>query len=187
MLPGGYGLRVNDVMWVVALVFALVGGWMDWRTRRLPNWWTVSGLVAGVALNAAWLGWPGAKGALEGAGLGLLVLFPFVWVRAMGAGDWKLIGALGALLGPGQLLVLLWVAVITAGVMAAIEIVRRKRVRVALSNIWRVLCALATLGRYGGPPRDVSLDNPGATTVPFGVAVAVAMAVCFGGRFLLRG
>ncbi len=173
-------------MWVLALVFALIGGWMDWRSRRLPNWWTVSGFAIGLAVNAVWLGWPGARSALEGAGLGLLVLFPFVWVRAMGAGDWKLMGALGALLGPGQLLVLLWVAAITAGVMAVIEIVRRKRVRAAVTNIGRVMYAVVTLGRRGGAGMDVSLDNPGATTVPFGVAVAVATVICFGGRFLLR-
>lgn len=184
---GGYGLRVGDAMWVVALVFALAGGWMDWRTRRLPNWWTVSGFLVGLGVNAIWLGWPGAKSALEGAGLGLLILFPFVWVRAMGAGDWKLMGALGALLGPRQLLLLLWVAAITAGVMAVIEIVRRKRVRAALRNIGHILYGVVTLGRHGGAGMEVSLDNPGATTVPFGVAVAVAMAICFSGRFLLRG
>jgi prepilin peptidase CpaA len=183
----GNGLPVNDAMWVLALVFALGGGWMDWRSRRLPNWWTVSGLVVGLALNAVLLGWPGAKHALAGAGLGLLVLLPFVWLRAMGAGDWKLMGALGALLGPGQLLFLLWAAAITAGVMAVIEAFRRKRVRSTLVNVGRLLYTFVTLGRRGGAHRDVSLDNPQATTVPFGVAVAVATVICFSGRLLARG
>ncbi len=137
-------------MWVLAAVLAVGGGWMDWRSRRLPNWWTVSGLAVGVALNAALLGWPGARSALLGAGLGLLVLFPFVWVRAMGGGDWKLMGALGALLGPAQLLIVLYVSAITAGVMAVIEIFRRRRVRQTLSNLGRLIISIVTLGRYGG-------------------------------------
>jgi prepilin peptidase CpaA len=178
---------VNDAIWVVALVFALGGGWMDWRSRRLPNWWTVSGLAVGLVLNAVLLRWPGAKGALLGAGLGLVLLFPFVWLRAMGAGDWKFVGALGALLGPAQLLVLLWVAVITAGVMAVIAIVRRRRVRETLVNLGRLFFTFITLGWLGGAQHDVSLDNPNAVAVPFGVAVAVATVVCFAGRFLVKG
>ena len=185
-LRGDIALPVNDVMWLLALVLAVGGGWMDWRTRRLPNWWTVSGLALGIALHAALLGWPGARSALLGAGLGLLVLFPFVWVRAMGGGDWKLMGALGAFLGPEQLLLLLYVSAIAAGVMAVIEIVRRKRVQQTLSNMGRLIVSLVTLGRYGGTRQEVSLDNPRATTVPFGVAVALATVICCGGHWLAR-
>jgi len=181
----GHGLRANDAIWIVALLFALAGGWMDWRSRRLPNWWTVPGLAVGLALNAILLGWPGLRGALLGAGLGLALLFPFVWLRAMGAGDWKFVGALGALLGTAQLLTLLWVAVVTAGVMAVIAVVRRKRVRVTLVNLGRLLLTFVTLGRLSQAQRDVSLDNPNAIAVPFGVAVALATLVCFIGRFLV--
>src|SRR5581483_9642310 len=124
-----HGLRANDAIWFVALGFALAGGWMDWRTRRLPNWWTVPGLAVGLALNAILLGWPGARGALLGAGLGLVLLFPFVWLRAMGAGDCEFVGAVGALVGPAKLTFLLWVAAVTAGVMAVIAVVQRKRGR----------------------------------------------------------
>ena len=178
---------MNDAIWVVAVVFALGGGWMDWRSRRLPNWWTVPGLAVGLVLNTVLLRWPGAKGALLGAGLGLVLLFPFVWLRAMGAGDWKFVGALGALLGPGQLLVLLWVAAVTAGVMAVIAIIRRRRVRETLVNLGRLFLTFITLGRRGGAQHDVSLDNPNAVAVPFGVAVALATGICFAGRFLVKG
>lgn len=158
---------------------------MDWRTRRLPNWWTVPGLAVGLALNAVLLGWPGARGALLGAALGLVLLFPFVWLRAMGAGDWKMAGALGAMLGPAQLVALLWVAAVTAGVMAVIAIIRRKRVRATLVNLGRLVLTFVTLGRRGHAQRDVSLDNPNAIAVPFGVAVALATVICFAGRFLV--
>jgi prepilin peptidase CpaA len=104
----------------------------------------------------------------------------------MGGGDWKLMGALGALLGPAQLLVLLYVSAITAGVMAVIEIFRRKRVRRTLSNIGRLILSIVTLGRVGGVRQEISLDNPQATAVPFGVAVALATVICFGGHWLGR-
>jgi len=58
------------------------------------------------------------KFALLGAGLGLLLLLPFVFLRSLGAGDWKLAGALGAFVGPGVLLDLLMGSIFVAGIMA---------------------------------------------------------------------
>lgn len=43
---------VRETVWVLTLVFALYAGWSDFRTRRIPNWLTVSGLVVGLAVNA---------------------------------------------------------------------------------------------------------------------------------------
>jgi Flp pilus assembly protein protease CpaA len=62
----------------------------------------------GVLANFIIFGWPGCKLALLGAGLGLLLLLPFVALRSLGAGDWKLVGALGAFLGPQRLLLVLF-------------------------------------------------------------------------------
>ncbi|MGA7908757.1 MAG: A24 family peptidase, partial [Candidatus Sulfotelmatobacter sp.] len=81
---------------VLAVALALIAGWTDWRSRRIPNWLTVPGLLLGVAANGLAAGWPGVKSSLLGVGLGLLLLLPFVLLRSLGAGDWKLAGAVGA-------------------------------------------------------------------------------------------
>jgi Flp pilus assembly protein protease CpaA len=84
----------------LAVALALIAGWTDWRSRRIPNWLTVPGLLIGVSVNALIGGWAGLKTSLLGAGLGLLLLLlPFVFLRSLGAGDWKLAGALGAFVG----------------------------------------------------------------------------------------
>ena len=153
-------------------LLAGAAGWTDWRYRRIPNWLTVPGLALGVAVNSLIWGWPGAKASLLGALLGLALLLPFVLVRSLGAGDWKLVGALGAFLGPQHLIVVLFGAILVAGVMAAVMIVQHKRVRQTLRNLGRMLAAFFTL-HLPGP--DLSLDNPEALKVPFGVAVAVAV------------
>ena len=123
-------------------------------------------------MNSLVWGWPGAKASLLGAILGLALLLPFVLVRSLGAGDWKLVGALGAFLGPQHLIVVLFGAILVAGVMAAVMVVRHKRVRQTVRNLGRMLAAFFTL-HLPGP--DLSLDNPEALKVPFGVAVAVAV------------
>jgi prepilin peptidase CpaA len=151
---------------------------MDWRYRRIPNWLTVPGLLAGIAVNAAAAGWPGVKSSLLGAGLGLLILLPFVMIKALGAGDWKLIGAIGACLGPSRLIAVLIGSMLVAGVMALVLIIYKGRLRQAMGNIARMLQAFITLHLPGA---EVSLDNPDAVKIPFGVAVAFTVLL-FGVR-----
>jgi prepilin peptidase CpaA len=162
----------KEGVWILAALLAVVAGWTDWRSRRIPNWLTVPAAALGLAVNTVGGGWAGAKASLLGLGLGLGLVLPFVLIRALGAGDMKLVGAVGAILGPGRLLAVLFVAVLVAGVMAAILIVQKKRVRETARNIFRLLGALFSLHL---PQPELTLDNPQALKVPFGVAVALAV------------
>jgi prepilin peptidase CpaA len=156
---------------IPALAVAIVAGVSDWRTRRIPNWLTVSGAVVGIAINTILYHLPGLKTSLLGLALGLALLFPFVIVRSLGAGDWKLAGSLGACLGPHPLLTVLIGAILVAGVMALILVIWKGRLKQTLRNIGRLLASILSL-RMPGP--EVSLDNPESTKVPFGVAMALA-------------
>jgi prepilin peptidase CpaA len=157
---------------ILPTLLAIAGGWTDWRSRRIPNWLTVPGLVLGIAVNSWLHGWPGARASLLGAGLGLALLLPFVLIRSLGAGDWKFVGALGAFLGPENLLTVLVLGILVNGLMALIMIVRKKRLRETLRNLGRMLAAFLTM-HLPGP--DLTLDNPDLVKVPFGVAVAIAV------------
>ena len=155
-------------------LLAFAAGWTDWRSRRIPNWLTVPGLLLGIAANSWLHGWPGTKDSLLGAALGLALLLPFVLINSLGAGDWKFVGALGAFLGPQNLLTVLLLGILVNGVMAAIMIVRKKRVRETVRNLGRMLAAFLSL-HLPGP--DLTLDNPDLVKVPFGVAVAIATII----------
>jgi len=158
-------------VWILATLLAVIAGWTDWRTRRIPNWLTVPSLLLGIALNSLAWGWPGAKDSLLGALLGLALLLPFVLIRALGAGDWKLVGAMGAFVGPQTLISILLIAVLIAGVMGAALIIWKRRVGQTLRNLWRMLQSFLTL-HLPGP--EFTLENPSALKVPFGVAFASA-------------
>jgi len=170
----------NQLVWALPAVFAAVAGFSDWRSRRIPNWLTVGGLVLGVVVSCLAEGWSGAKSSLLGAALGLGLLLPFVISRSLGAGDWKLIGALGAFLGPAHLLAVLFATLLVAGVMALALVIWKRRLGETLRNIGRMLAALVTL-RMPGP--EVSLDNPDSLKIPFGVAAAIAVFIQTAGRF----
>ena len=156
----------------------MAGVW-DWRFRRIPNWLTVSGLVVGVAVNTALGGWHGLKASLLGVALGLGLLLPFVLLRSLGGGDWKLAGALGACLGPRQLGAVLAITVLLAGIMALGTVIYRRRLKQTLANIVRIVAALFSLRM---PGLEVSIDNPQSTKVPFGVAMAVSVLIYGVGR-----
>jgi len=165
------GVRLRTLELALAMVLAGVAGFTDWRSRRIPNWLTVSGLIVGIAVNVIASGWGGLKTSLLGAGLGLLVLLPFVFVRSLGAGDWKLAGALGAFVGWEVLADLLIVSVFVAGIMALGLVIYKRRLRETLRNMGRLLGSLFSLRMPGA---EVSLDNPQSLKIPYGVALALA-------------
>jgi prepilin peptidase CpaA len=154
----------------LAAALALTAGWTDWRTRRIPNWLTVPGLLLGIAANSLVAGIPGLKRSVLGAGLGLLVLLPFVLLRSLGAGDWKLAGALGAFVGPGALVDLLMGSIFVAGIMALGLVIYKRRLKETLRNIGRLMASMIT---FRMPAPEVSLDNPQSLKVPYGVALAL--------------
>src|ERR1700722_13779859 len=177
MIPGPWSF----VPWIPAILVALGAGALDWRYRRIPNWLTVSGLVAGVAVNTILNGWPGLKAALLGTLLGLGLLLPFVLIRSLGAGDWKLAGALGACLGARQLWPVLLGTILIAGVMALGVVIVKGRLKRTLVNMAHLVAALFSLRM---PSSEVSLDDPQSTKIPFGVAMALTVLLLAAGKTL---
>jgi prepilin peptidase CpaA len=157
-----------------AVVLASIAGWTDLRSRRIPNWLTVPGLLIGVAGSTALSGWGGLKSSLLGAGVGLALLLPFVLLRSLGAGDWKLAGALGAFAGPAALVDLLLGSVFVAGLMALALVIYKGRIRQTMRNIGHILISLVT---FRLPGTQVSLDNPESLKIPYGVALALTVVL----------
>ena len=156
------------------MLLSVVAGWTDLRSRRIPNWLTVSGVVIGMVANTMLGGWGGLKSSLLGVMIGLALLLPFVLLRSLGAGDWKLAGALGSFAGPALLMDLLIGSVFVAGLMAVALIIYKGRVRQTLRNIGHILISLVT---FRLPGARVSLDNPESLKVPYGVALAFTVVL----------
>jgi prepilin peptidase CpaA len=163
-------------MWLCAVWIAGSAGILDWRNRKIPNWLTVPALVLGVAVNFATAGFAGGLQSIEGAVAALAVLLPVVFLRGLGGGDWKLMGALGAWLGPGQVLMVLLVTIFLSGLLAVVQIIRAKRLVKTVRNVWELLRGFFIFGLQPHP--EINLDNPTALTLPFGSAAALATVAC---------
>ncbi|WP_051620401.1 A24 family peptidase [Paenibacillus sp. UNC451MF] len=71
----------------------------DVRYQKIPNWLTVSGWLTGMALHTAYSGSSGALYGLIGTACGFVPMLLLYFIRAVGAGDVKLFGAIGTLAG----------------------------------------------------------------------------------------
>jgi len=179
-------MHATQIIWILTLALTLLAALLDWRSRRIPNWLSVPSLVIGVAVHAGIGGWHGALFSVEGAGLALLLLLPLVAMRALGAGDWKLMGAVGAFVGWQMFLFVLLGSILASGIMAVVQVLRMGRVMETLRNMVTLVRGFFAFGLKKNP--QISLDNPRLIKLPFGVAVAAATLVCFyAANFMIKG
>jgi prepilin peptidase CpaA len=148
----------------IALALAIAAAAIDVEQRRIPNWLTYSGIILGVLLRGLLLGWEGAASALAGCVLAGGIFLLFYVVRAMGAGDVKLAGAIGSLLGSADAVAMLLATAICGGVLAFGYAVYRQRVRATFVNVGAALQFHAGAGLRAHPKlnlaaRGASLDS----------------------------
>ena len=167
-------MRLNPPILAGAILLALIGGYTDLRSRRIPNWLTVPGLVVGVAASTILGGWSGLKTSLLGTALAFAVLLPFWLLRSLGAGDLKFATAVGAYFGPIRMIDILLGSIFVAGVMALILIIYKGRFLESIRNIGHILFSLM---KFSLPGTQVRLENPDALTIPWGVALAITVTL----------
>lgn len=160
-----------------------IAAWSDFKARRIPNWLVLSGVVAGLIANGflpAGLGLnnafaPGGIGwlaALQGMGLGLAVLLPLYLLRAMGAGDVKLMGMVGAFLGPVHVQGAILFTFLAGGLIALILALRSGMLKRLIQNIKFILMGGIVKMSVGQLP--VMDDLPlSVGKLPYGVAIAM--------------
>ena len=111
----------------------------DFRTRRIPNLLTFGATGAALAYGAATGGLPGLGVAAAGWAVGCLLFLPWFALGGMGAGDVKLLAALGAWIGPGAVVWLALYAAVAGGVFALVVTTARGYVGTMFRNLWLLL------------------------------------------------
>jgi len=167
----------DSLLLCVALVLSVVAAILDLQRHRIPNWLTYPGIVLGFVLRGVLFGWKGLLGALAGCLLAGGIIFVFYAVRAMGAGDVKLLAAIGALVGPREAGGVLLATAIFGGVLAVIYALYRGRLVGTLKNVGSVLRFHASAGLHAHP--EINLDNAAALRMPYGLAIALGTLYMF--------
>jgi prepilin peptidase CpaA len=167
-----------------ALAIASVGAVKDVYGRRIPNWLTYSGILAGLMARGVFAGWPGLKGGLLGVLLAGGIFYLLFLLGGMGGGDVKLVAAVGAWAGTIQAGSVLIVAALAGGVLAVCYIVMHRQVRETLLNTMELVRHHATEGLQPHPVLNV--QQPGTMRLPYGLAIAIGTLYCVGNAFWWR-
>lgn len=119
---------INIITVVIVVVMLLCASYYDIREKRIPNFLTFSGMGAGIIINIVSSGLKGLQFSIIGFLFGIAVFFiPFAF-NFMGAGDVKLMGAVGALMGWEFTLSALLYAAIAGGIIVIILSIFNKRI-----------------------------------------------------------
>ena len=151
----------------------------DLRSHRIPNVVVLLMLCGGVLLNSIgpangreglFSHFPGAIGAAQallGVLAGLALFLPMDLLHAMGAGDVKLLAALGAFTGPVEVISVALCILVAGGVLAVLRMLWTGKSRAVLGNVKLVLGGLG-----GGTGRSFDPATQSAERMPYALAFA---------------
>ena len=182
------GITVETLFqWGVVIGVSLAAAIYDLRTRRIPNALTVPLLVAGLVW-AAWIG--GLSGLANAAAACFLLALPFVIMFLYakgGAGDAKLMGAIGAWRGLEQGIIVLGCVCVAGGVLAIATAIAKRRLKVVVANIvlsiYNFMVAVLTARSIGTAANEARPEQAEKLTIPYGVAIFAG--VCAAGAIVL--
>ncbi len=132
----------------------LYASWIDYAERRVPNWLNAALAAVGLLAQGLYFGMDGVTSGLMGLGVGFAVLIVPWLMHGMGAGDVKLMMAIGCWLGPWLTLCSFAVGAVLGGVTAVVMIMSTGRAAHALANMQTIMTKLrrfdTAFGEYGG-------------------------------------
>ena len=177
------------VVELILLAVVLVAAVYDIRFRRIPNWLTLSGVIAGLVINAfvrtpapAVLSFAGLLFALKGLALAFGLYFFLYAIRAMGAGDAKLMAAVGALVGWEDWFGIFILTAIIGGLAALVLSLARGRLKTTIWNVGFILSEM----KHGRPAylgkEELDVRSSKGLGLPHGAVIAAGTLL-----FLIAG
>lgn len=145
----------------------------DVRYRRIPNVVVLVTLVAGLVINISFAGLNGSLSSLEGFGLAFIPMFLMHLFGALGAGDVKLSGAVGAVLGVSMVPLTLIVIVMLGAALAVYTMLRAGTVFSTLHGVLRIFVGI--LPGWEMPRFSMPADR--RHTIPYGVAIMLGSLI----------
>jgi prepilin peptidase CpaA len=157
----------------IAVAVALVAAGTDMKSRRIPNWLTYSTMLGSLIGRTIFQGWTGLASCLLGGLLTGALFLVFFLLHTMGAGDVKLVTALGCVVGPSRGLQMVLAGAIAGGVLALFYALMRGRLRTTFANIGDLVRFHHAFGLTEHPMLNLSSEK--AVRMPYAVPIAVGV------------
>ena len=163
-----------EVMKLLLLIpMAIFIVYYDVRYRRIPNVLVLSLLIGGFTINISFGGLNGALTSVEGLALAFLPMFLIHMFGAMGAGDVKLFGAVGSVIGVSMVPLTFVVVVMLGAVLAIYTMLRSGTMFSTLHGVLRIFVGIMPgweMPRFAIPPDRKH-------TIPYGVAIMLGSLI----------
>jgi len=152
------------------LPILLIGSFIDLRQHRIPNWLNLITIILGLTFQFIFFQGSGLLNGLGGFAVGFISFIPLYALRAMGAGDVKLMAAIGCFLTPMQTLEAVLATIIVGGFLGVIVLIARGGLGRYIKRY--VLMAQTFFYMRKVLPIAPAIDEPARTRFPYAVAIA---------------
>ncbi|MFS0756277.1 A24 family peptidase [Noviherbaspirillum sp. 1P10PC] len=167
-----FGTSFIELEQAALFLLVVTAALFDIKSRRIPNKLVFPGALAAIAYHTMSPYGIGFFGSMGGLAVGLAALLPLYMIRAMGAGDVKLMAMVGAFLGPMSAVGAIMTTFIAGGALAIAAAIRNKSAQRMLNNI-RAMMAHALVGAATGTRIYADIRSVSAGKLPYGIAIAV--------------
>ena len=141
----------------------------DIRFRKIPNWLTFPSMVAGIAFYTYMTGSKGLIFSAEGLLLGMAFFMVFYICAGMGAGDVKLMGGIGSILGLKGVFAAFLGTALVGGIYAIILLILHGHLKGTVKRYGEILKVFLFTGRFTYLPPEEGTELP---VLSYGIAIA---------------
>jgi prepilin peptidase CpaA len=160
---------------MVAIGVAAVACVTDIRTRRIPNLLTFGAAGLACVLHGFTGGLTGLGWSALGWLVGVVLFLPFFLLQGMGAGDVKLLAALGAFIGPKEVAFVAMYTSIAGGALGLGVALARGYLKTALVNLWLIVTHVSVMGLK--PVPGMTLAERRGPRLAYAVPIFVGLMV----------
>lgn len=178
MDSAGYAITTCAIM-VPGIIWA---SWIDYAERRVPNWLNAALAVLGFMAQAWFFGWSGVAAGLLGLAVGFATLIVPWLMHGMGAGDVKLMMAVGVWLGPWLTFLSFCVGAVVGGVIAVAMILSTGRLWNAYGNLCTIMTKVSSRSTIFTEFGSAKSFGTTSQLLPYGVPLTIGTLIVFFGQ-----
>lgn len=158
-----------------ALAIGILASITDMRSHRIPNALTIGAATVALLFHAMAPGGLGVSAGVAGLIVGLALFFPLFALGAMGAGDVKLMAALGAWMGWQPIVFIALYGAVAGGALALVVAARHRYTRTAATNVRTLLTHWWLVGIK--PLPALTLESGTAMRLPYAFPILAGVVV----------
>ncbi len=162
-----------NVIGIIPILFLIVilpiAAVYDLRFQKIPNWLTFPTMAAGLIFYTYTAGLKGLIFSVEGLLLGMAFFIVFYICAGVGAGDVKLMGAVGSVLGMKGVFAAFLGTALVGGAYAIILLTLHGLLKETVKRYGGILKVFLFTGKFVSLPPDAGTKRP---VLNYGIAIA---------------